>query len=167
MNTQEKLDLRNLKNQLSPNYEDNTDGIRKTKHSEPIMKDIIQMEKLKKEHAEMRKTDPNKFSELCQQECIFLFNTYTDIYNRLLRDELDLNIMVRALSVLKHIEEGKINQEEGSVIVGKLFHELFVDSALKRSENLDKEYASQQIPKNAGSGLSYKDFKQMKNKKDE
>ena len=36
----------------------------------------------------------------------------------------------------------KVDQHEGSVLVGKLLKELYVDSALRRSENLDKEYGS-------------------------
>ena len=37
------------------------------------------------------------------------------------------------------IEDEKINQEEGSVMVGKILKELYIDSALKRGNNLDKE----------------------------
>ena len=59
-----------------------------------------------------------------------------------MKDEVDLNIMHKALDVLKRIENGEIDQQEGSVIVGKLFHEIYVDSALRRSANLDAAAAS-------------------------
>jgi len=136
MNPQEKIDLKKLIGKMD-DYEDNTHGIREMKHSDNIRTDILRMETLKKEHTELRKNDPLAFSQLCEAECNFLFFKYTDIYNRLLKDEVDLTIMNKALEVLKRIEEGEIDQQEGSVIVGKLFHEIYVDSALRRSANLD------------------------------
>lgn len=141
MNPQEKIDLKKLIGKMD-DYEDNTHGIRQMKHSDDIRKDILKMEELKKEHMELRKTDPFAFSQLCESECIFLFYKYTDIYNRLLKDEVDLTIMNKALNVLKRIEDGEIDQQEGSVMVGKLFHEMYVDSALRRSANLDTAAAS-------------------------
>jgi len=138
MNPQEKIDLKKLIGKMD-DYEDNTNGIREMKHSDPIRADILKMEALKKEHASL---DPVAFSQLCEAECIFLFYKYTDIYNRLLKNEVDLTIMNRALDVLKRIEDGNIDQQEGSVIVGKLFHEIYVDSALRRSANLDAETAA-------------------------
>jgi hypothetical protein len=138
MNPQEKIDLKKLIGKMD-DYEDNTNGIREMKHSDAIRADILKMEALKTEHASL---DPVAFSQLCEAECIFLFYKYTDIYNRLLKNEVDLTIMNRALDVLKRIEDGDIDQQEGSVIVGKLFHEIYVDSALRRSANLDAEAAA-------------------------
>jgi hypothetical protein len=48
-----------------------------------------------------------------------------------------MDIMFNTLDVLKQIENGEIDQNEGSVLVGKLLKELYVDSALKRSAKLD------------------------------
>jgi hypothetical protein len=55
---------------------------------------------------------------------------------------LDLAIMSRLLAVIKMIEDKKVDQHEGSVLVGKILKELYVDSALKRCDNLDKEHNS-------------------------
>jgi hypothetical protein len=161
MNTQERLNLKKLMGSMKDEYEDNTEGIRRVKHSSLIHKDIVTMENLKK--SRNTKT-PEEFSLLCQQECSFLFVNYTDIYNRLLRDELDLKIMTQALTVLKKIEDGKIDQQEGSVEVGKLFHKLFVDSALRRSENLDKEYGDSVPERNSGKAMSWKEYKKNNSK---
>jgi len=159
MNPQEKIDLKKLVNNMPDEYVDNTDGIRALKHSRLIHADIQKMEKLKTENAELRSTNPLKFRELCESECIFLFYKYTDIYNRLMRDEIDLAIMEKALNVLLKIEEGEIDQQEGSVIVGKLFHEIYVDSALRRSDNLDKSASSSDTPKYEGATISWKEYK--------
>ena len=164
MNPQEKIDLKKLVGNMD-DYEDNTRGIREMKHSDNIRADILKMETLKKENVDLRKNDPLAFSQLCESECIFLFYKYTDIYNRLLKDEVDLTIMNKALEVLKRIEDGEIDQQEGSVIVGKLFHEIYVDSALRRSANLDAQaqaQASRQSavpPKAPTKKISWREFK--------
>ena len=163
MDPKEKIDLKKLIKNVGDDYEDNTAGIREMKHSGLIRADITKMEELK------RVRDPDMsdqaFSELCESECIFLFYKYTDIYKRLLKDEIDLTIMSTALNVLQKIEDGEIDQQEGSVIVGKLFHEIYVDSALRRSENLDKAAADVEnttTPKYEGKNLSWKDYRNKK-----
>ena len=50
MNPQERVDLKRLVNQHD--YQDNTEGIRKLKHSDLIQADIQKMENLKKKHAD-------------------------------------------------------------------------------------------------------------------
>ena len=138
MNLQESLDLKKLVNEM--NCEDNTQHIRKVKHSILIRDDIRKLEILKKQEANMRKENPESFLEMARAECSFLFCNYTDILNKVLKDELDLDIMTQLLHVLKLIEDGKVDQHEGSVLVGKILKELYVDSAIKRGQNLDKEH---------------------------
>jgi len=58
------------------------------------------------------------------------------------KDEIDLSILGRLLGVLKLIEDGKVGQHEASVEVGKLLKQIYIDSALKKSEKLDKQYDS-------------------------
>ena len=159
MNSQEKIDLKRLMLNMKDDYKDNTQELREMKHSYLLHKDILKMEQLKINQKEMRENHPEDFSELCQRECFFLFQKYTDIYNRVLKDELDLTIMQHVLFTLKRIEDGEMNQEEGSVMVGKLLHELYVDSALKRSNHLDETYSSTDVPKIEGKDISWKEYK--------
>ena len=140
---EESLNLKKLINE-NEDYEDNTEQIRKVKHSIKLRDDIQIIEDLKRIHyTKDEKGDvvvPENFIEICKNKAAFLFYHYTDIFNKLVKDELNLEIMYKFLLVLKMIEEGKVNQQEGSVAVGKLLKELYLDSALKRSENLDKQY---------------------------
>ena len=137
MNSKDRLNLKALIDET--NCEDNTDTIRSVKHSVKIRNDIRQLERIKKNHSDLRKTDPEAFFNICQTQCIFLFNNYMDIFNKVYNDEIDLLIMTKLLGVLKLIEDKKVDQHEGSVLVGKLLKELYIDSALKRSDKLDKE----------------------------
>ena len=86
------------------------------------------------------RNDPEKIHFECMSECNFLYTYYTDIYNKIRKDEIDLSILNKFLNVLQQIEEGKINQHEGSFLVGSLLKELYIDSALKKSEKLEQIY---------------------------
>lgn len=137
--SEDRINLKKLMNQTD-NYEDNTTGIRKAKHSEKIRDDIRKYNFLNREYENVKKENNDEFILKCQIECSFLFNNYTDLFNRLVKDELDLSIMTQLLTVLKMIEDEKVNQEEGSILVGKVLKKLYLDSAIKRGENIDREH---------------------------
>jgi hypothetical protein len=159
MNAEEKLNLKKLLD--NSDCENNTESIRKLKHSIRIRDEIRTLELLKRNERSLMAMDPQAFLELCQNKALFLFTNYTDIFNKILKDELDLDIMSKVLQVLKLIEDGQVDQHEGSVLVGKLLKELYVDSALRRGDNLDKEYATQKVEPNAGKKISWKEYKQL------
>ena len=174
----ERLDLKKLMRQHQSDYKDNTDGIRRLKHSDLILADIHLMERLKNENAEMREKRPTEFSDLCKRKCSFLYNSYTDIFNRLHKDTLDTELMSEALATLKKIENGEINQHEGSVQMGKLFYNVFASSAVRQREKQEdfeanmnalssstdpntqsSETTSSDNSLNKGENISWKDFK--------
>lgn len=140
MNDQEKIQLQKM---IQANdTEDHTEVIRRVKHSTSIMQDVTTMLKLKKEYARLAKSNPTQFDAICVSRCNFIFTYYTDIYNRLKRDEIDIQMLFQLISVLKAIEDGKVDQHEGSFEVGKILKKIYIDSALKRSEHLDEEQAA-------------------------
>ena len=122
----------------SNGVEDHTEHIRNKRHSQLIKKDVQKLLSLKNTNR-IHKINGEDFDILCVEECSFLFNNYTDIFNKIKKDELDLNIFSQFLDVLYQIEEGKLDQHEGSFQVGTILKKLYIDSALKRSQNLDKE----------------------------
>lgn len=159
MNNTEKLNLKRLIDESQ--CEDNTENIRKLKHSVKIRDDIRKIENLKKTNSALRTLQPEEFKELCQKECVFLFNNYTDIFNKILKDEIDLLIMTKMLTILKLIEDSKVDQHEGSAMFGKVLKELYIDSAIKHGENLDKQYETETIPKVEGKKISWNQYKKM------
>jgi hypothetical protein len=77
------------------------------------------------------------------------------------KSEIDLKILYQFLEVLEKIENGKMDQHEGSFEVGTLLKKLYVDSALKRAEKLDEKYKEEKVvveKKNIG-WKNYKIFK--------
>jgi len=178
MDTQEKQQLNRMISETD-DYIDNTEGIRRDRNSVHILDGLRKMEQLKKTHAELRESSPEEFAELCRGECAYLFTHFTDIFNKQLKDELNLAIMIRMVRVLEMIEDGKVDQSEGSVIVGKFLKELYVDSALRRADNLDKANASadkanasadkanasateEEEPPKEKRDISWREYKQMK-----
>lgn len=140
MNEQEKIQLQKM---IQANdTEDHTEVIRRVKHSGPITQDVLTMMKLKKDYARLAKTNTSQFDAMCVSRCNFLFTYYTDIFNRLKRDEIDIQMLFQLISILRAIEDGKVDQHEGSFEVGKILKKIYIDSALKRSEHLDAEQAA-------------------------
>jgi len=156
----ERLNLRRMVDEADCG--NNTDNIRKLKHSVRIRDDIRRLENLKTRHATLRTNDAERFEQLCQEECAFLYANYTDIFKKVFKDELDLEIMTKLLMVLKMVEDGKVDQHEGSVIMGKILKELYIDSAIKHADNLDKERVAEIEPQNEGVNISWKEFKASK-----
>jgi hypothetical protein len=156
----ERLNLKRLINDSE--CEDNTEHIRKVKHSVLIRDDIRRLDTLKNTEAELKQSDFEKFKEKCSTEASFLYNNYTDIFNKMVNDELDLTIMTKMLVILKLIEDEKVDQHEGSAMIGKVLKELYVDSATKRMDNLDAKYEADKPVPIEGRKVSWKEFKKTR-----
>jgi hypothetical protein len=136
--------------------EDHTHFIREIKHSSLLREQVNNMVILKAKYRD----DPETLNLECMNDCNFLFTYYTDIYNKIRKDELDLNIFYKFLDVLKKIEDGELSQHEASFLVGTLLKELYIDSALKKAEKLDEQYANtKEEPKKPNVNISYKKWK--------
>ena len=136
---------------------DNTSQIRELRHSMRIHDDVATLLNLKRDYARLAKTHPEQFDMMCVNRCTFLFNTYTDIFNKVKKDEIDLDILGRLLGVLKMIEDGKVGQHEASVEVGTLLKQIYIDSALKKSDKLDKLHSGSSSSSASASASSLSD----------
>ena len=146
----------------SDDYVNNTDRIRELKHSESILVDIGKLCEIKITHPHMRMIEEEKYNYLCQTSAPFLFNNYTDIFNKVLKDELNMEMMVKFIFILKQIEDGILDQYDASVKVGTILREMYVDSAVRRGDNLDKENAEDAPIFVEPVKMSWKDFKEKK-----
>jgi hypothetical protein len=88
---------------------------------------------------ELQKLNLGEFTEMCKLAAPIMYNLYTDLFHKLVKDELNLVIMVKLIRILELIEQGQVDQNEGSVMVGKILKELYVDSAVRLGDNLDKQ----------------------------
>jgi hypothetical protein len=140
------------------NVTDQTELIRTLKHSEVLRDEVNNMVLVKAKY----RGDEEKIYQECASECNFLFTYYTDIFNKIRKDELDIGILHKFIDVLKRIENNELDQHEGSFLVGSLLKELYVDSAIKKGEKLDEKYNTEKVePKKANIQISWKQFKKM------
>lgn len=160
MNDTERLHLQKM---VQANHtENNTQLIRELKHSKKILADVDMLLKLKKENPVLSKANPEIFDSMCINNCPFLFNHYTDIYNKVLKDEIDLQILERLINVLYSIEENEVDQHEGSFEVGKLLKKIYIDSALKKADKLN-ELHDKKEDKPPVKEISWRDFRLKNN----
>ena len=144
------------------NVEDQTGLIRDLKHSHILRENVNNLVMLKAKHF-----DDNEALNLeAMTECNFLFTYYTDLYNKIRKDEIDLKILFQFIDVLRKIEDGQMDQHEGSFEVGLLLKKIYVDSALRKAEKLnaatgvvEPEYKGPQVD------ISWKQFKMINSRK--
>jgi hypothetical protein len=144
------------------NVEDQTGLIRELKHSHILKDNINSLIMLKAKYLD----DQDGLNMEAMNECNFLFTYYTDIYNKIRKDEIDLKILFQFIDVLRKIEDGEMDQHEGSFEVGLLLKKIYVDSALRKAEKLnaetgvvEPEYKRPQVD------ISWKQFKTINGKK--
>jgi hypothetical protein len=157
MDDKQRLQLSNMIK--TNNVEDQTDLIRTLKHSQILRNEVNNMLNIKAKYS----GDDEKIYEECIQEANFIFSYYTDIFNKIRKDEMDIRILNQFLDVLRKIEEGELDQHEGSFLVGTVLKELYVDSALKKAEKLDELYGKEKTPqpKKADVKISWNQYKNM------
>ena len=135
--------------------EDQTGLIRELKHSHKLQADINNLIMLKAKY----RNDPDRIHIEGMSDCSFLFTYYTDIYNKIRKDEIDLTILNKFLNVLRRIEDGELDQHEGAFIVGSLLKEIYVDSALRKSEKLNAAHPEEEPVVREKLEISWKQFK--------
>ena len=144
------------------NVEDNTDLIRELKHSHVLREDINNLIMLKTKYQNDADTLHLEGMSLCN----FLFTYYTDIYNKIRKDEIDLTILYKALDVLRDIEDGKLDMHNGAYEFGLLLKKIYVDSALKKAEKLNAENGNpEEVYKGPQVNVSWSQFKKMQSNK--
>ena len=135
--------------------EDQTELIRELKHSHLLQNDINNLIMLKAKY----RNDLDKINEEGMSECGFLFTYYTDIYNKIRKDEIDLKILNQFLNVLRRIEDGELDQHDGAFIIGTLLKEIYVDSALRKAAKLNENQEQEYVEPREVVNISWKDFK--------
>jgi hypothetical protein len=139
------------------NVEDQTNVIRELKHSSILKKELQNMMSIKEKYGNSH--SPEEINNLCAQECSFLFMYYTDIYNKIRKDEIDYTIFNKFLEILKKIEDEEVDQHEGSFLVGTLLKEMYIDSAIKKADKFDRENPQEMIEEIPHINISWRDFK--------
>ena len=137
---------------------DNTTKIRELKHSDKIREQVTLMMEIKKKYPKLKRETKDKMIE---SKCFWLWKNYMNIFIKLKKDELNLSILHNFLSVLKQIEDGALDQHEGSIKIGKILKELYIDSAVQQEKKRESKDKRKSKKKKNGKKLSWSDYKKL------
>lgn len=161
MNPQESLTLQRMIKEND--VVDQTNNIRKLKHSEDIKRDIIRINVLHEREKNLKIENKAEFDNLLRNECSFLYNNYTDIFNKLKNEEINVELLLLFVKKLASIENGETDQHNASYEIGQILKQIYIDSALKRSEKTDSEII-QNVKKEPAIKINWKQYKTMMSK---
>jgi hypothetical protein len=153
MNDSDRLQLQKMI--TANNVEDQTELIRELKHSYILQDNINSLLQIKQKY----RIEDAKFDQEAMSRCAFLFTYYTDIYNKVKKDELDLKLLNKFLNILRMIENSELDQHEGAFMVGTILKEIYVDSALKKAEKLNSKEPEPEVKPPVD--ISWKQYKQF------
>lgn len=151
MNEDERITLDKLVKQYD--CEETTDLVRKLKHSVKIRESLDKIIQLKISE------DEETFKNTAHIEGQFLYENYTNIFNKLVDDELNLDIFERFIVMLEKIENGELDQHEASYKIGMLLKDVYIDKKL----NLDDEKSEDKYNQPTNN-LSWAEYKKMNGK---
>ena len=137
------------------NVQDNTTQIRKERKSTQIRESVKYIEGVKRKLHNTR--DFRQLDKECMKGGSYLFINFPNIYNKLLKYQIDVNILNKFLDELERIETGKQNQHEASFRIGNLLKEMYIDTKLETPQEETKQKQDSSQPKK----ISYSDFKKM------
>ena len=133
-----------------------TDKIRKLKHSKYIKQDLQQYYSMKKRYSRISK---KQFKQMAIKQCQFIYKNYTNLFNRLLNDELEKAILGRFIDALEKIERGDLNQHEASYQIGLLLKRIYVDQALRAEK--ERELKKTKKKKNRPVKITWEEYKKL------
>ena len=138
---------------------DNTEKIRKLKHSSKIKEQVSIMMDIKRRYSRL---DKNTLDKMIDTQCNWLFTHYFNLFNKLKKDELDIQILGQFVNALKAVEDGDMDQHEASVRVGQILKKLYIDSALKKDKKEEAKRERQRKKKNNRKNkLTWSQFKKL------
>jgi hypothetical protein len=180
MDDKMRLQLQNMiqMQESGQSSEDQTQLIRQLKHSEILKKEVELIRDLLEEYRPQVRTILETTQENSEEQregmrniqleihskamnqCNFLFTYYTDLYNKVRKEEIDFFLLYDFLNILKKIEEGDMNQHEASVKVGQILKDIYIDSALRKANKLNQTEEDTPNPK-PQSTLTWKEYKEQ------
>ena len=159
MNTSEKLNLKKLIREYK--HESTTEKIRTLKHSLKIREDVTKIIELKKKY---NRVDAKTLRNMVEKQCFFLYTKYTNIFNKVYKENIDLNLLNNFLKILQTIEDGECDQHEASYKVGQLLKKIYIDSAVREADRKDKKYKKEKKPVKKPKKISWKEYKILNEK---
>lgn len=124
MNSEQKLKLSEMIKEYGS--KDMTENIRKIKHSSKIKKDVDTL---------LSNIKKGKNENECIHESNFLFSNYSDIFDKIFKNSIDISILYHFIDMLRKIELSELNQHEASYQIGSILKEMYIDTKLNTTND--------------------------------
>lgn len=134
-------------------FKDNSNDIKRNKHSIKIQQDINTYLSLKKTYSRLQQTNSNLFKQKIINQCNFLYTNYNNIFDKLINNQLDINILNKFIYFLKQIEDGKMDQNTASYEIGKLLKSHYIDKEISNNDHINNN--------NNINNITWKQFKEQ------
>lgn len=177
-----RLDLQQMLSGARP--VDNTNDIRRLKHSRRIADEVNQFMSHKL-NLEWRNTvaafvadnkrgssagqdamdkvlSPAQIEQECVDMCPFLVEHYPDLFRRVFRGELDVKVLFELLNALAEIEDGDLTQEQGSEKVGRILFRLYADIRSRQESKNESKNGTTEGSSTKGAALTWKEYRRHK-----
>lgn len=121
-----------LENMLRENQvEDTTRKIRTLKHSSKLLASVKLIERMKKQYPRMLKTNYEQFESMVRtRDEQWMWTHYTNIYHKLMKNQLNPSILYSMVTVLQKIENDELTQHEASIAVGRMLKQIYIDGVI-------------------------------------
>lgn len=139
------------------NVQDNTEKIKTLMHSSKIRNDVAVIQNIKRQ---MKTKDFQSLDKEAIHKCSFLYTNYPNIYNKLLKDEINIKILYTFLDELAKIENGTQNQHEASYNIGMLLKSLYVDKKIGTDSKKSKPNNKKKTKTKQKAPMSYAEYKE-------
>ena len=116
---------------------------------------------LRKRYANLRESAPDEYLNVFQRECRYIYTKFPDVFDRVVKNDMNLDVFEKIVMILKMIEDGKVNQSEASALVGKLSQKLFFNGESTAAEQQQVEKVEEEV---VNTGLSWKEYKRSQQK---
>ena len=157
MDDKERLNLKKMLKEYDT--EETTDKIRELKHSKQIRNDMKNFAELHHKYARLYKTNFKQFKLMAEKRCNFLYTNYSNIFNKILKNYLDLSILNEFINMLEKVENNEMDQHEASYNVGLLLKEMYIDSALREDNAREKSRKSKKTVKTHEKKITWSEYK--------
>ena len=167
MNNNDRLQLEKIIREN--NVEDFTESIREKKHSNLIRTDVNKILLLKTKYNRLLLSNYKQFENILISQCKFLYTNYKDIFNKIVKNEMNIGTLNKLLDKLELIESGDKDQHEASYEVGKLLKQIYIDSVILKEQNekvknLKKRKKKAKLPEDKKvKEISWQEFKNQNN----
>ena len=101
--------------------QDTTQDIRDAKQSAILLKELYEFERFKR----TSRLSKYMFAEKARSVLSYWHSNYKSIFDKIIMNEIDMDILNTFVLTLKQIEDGQLNQHEASYKIGSILKQSF------------------------------------------